>query len=103
MLHLQRNAVKSRAKFAGYILSLLLLVVETGALAHELEHQLQKPDAPCAHCLFANHMGKTPITVPYVFSACAPETHALPVSIPAPRRHEITAYTVRAPPADSEI
>lgn len=103
MLQLHRNAVKSRVKFAGYILSLLLLVVETGALAHELEHQLQKPDAPCAQCLFANHVGKTPITLPYVFSACPPETYSLPVSIPAPRRHEITAYAVRAPPADSEI
>jgi hypothetical protein len=103
MLHLQRAAVKSRAKLAGYILSLLLLVVETGALAHELQHQLQKPDAPCAQCLFVNHIGKTPVAVPYVFSVCAPETHSLPVSLPAPRRHEITAYAVRAPPVDSEI
>lgn len=103
MLHLQRTAVKSRSKLAGYILSLLLLVVETGALAHELEHQLQKPDAPCAQCLFINHLGKTPITVPYVLSVCAPETYSLPVSIPAPRQHEITAYTVRAPPIHSEI
>lgn len=103
MLHLQRTIVKSRAKLAGYILSLLLLVVETGALAHELQHQLQKPDAPCAQCLFVNHIGKTPVAVPYVFSACAPETHSLPVFLPAPRRHEITAYAVRAPPVDSEI
>ncbi len=103
MLPLQRSAVQYRTKFAGYLLSLLLVVVETGALAHELEHQLQKPDAPCAQCLFANHLGKTPAIVPYVFSGCAPETYSLPVSIPAPRRHEITAYAVRAPPADSEI
>jgi hypothetical protein len=103
MLHLQRAAVKSRTKLAGYVLSLLLLVVETGALAHELEHQLQKPDAPCAQCLFANHVGKTPVAVPHVFSICAPETHSLPVSLPALRRHEITAYAVRAPPVDSEI
>ena len=103
MLHLQRAALKSRAKLAGYVLSLLLLVVETGALAHELQHQLQKPDAPCAQCLFANHIGKTPVAVPYVFSACAPETYSPPVSLPAPRRHEITAYAVRAPPLRFEI
>lgn len=103
MLHLQRTVVKSRSKLAGYLLSLLLLVVEAGALAHELDHQLHKPDAPCAQCIFVNHLGKTPITVPYVLSVCTPETYSLPVSIPAPRRHEITAYAVRAPPVDSEI
>ena len=95
--------MKFKSKPAGYILALLLLVVETGALAHELKHQLQKPDVPCAQCLFVNHLGKTPVTVPYVFSACAPETYSLPVSNPAPRRHEITAYAARAPPVDSEI
>jgi hypothetical protein len=103
MRQLQRTIVKSRSKLAGYLLSLLLLVVEAGAMAHELEHQLQKPDAPCTQCLFANHLGKSPVTVPYVFSAYAPETYSLPVSLPAPRRHEITSYAVRAPPFHSEI
>jgi len=95
--------VKSRTKFAGYILSLLLLVIETGALAHELEHQLQKPDAPCSQCFFANHLDKTPVVVPLVCSTYTPEALLLSVTVPAPRRHEIAAYAVRAPPFHSEI
>jgi hypothetical protein len=103
MLHLQRTAVKSRSKLAGYILSLLLLIVEAGALAHELDHQLHKPDVPCAQCIFVNHLGKTPVTVPTVFIAFTPETYLpLPV-VPTLLRHEFTAYAVRAPPVDSEI
>ncbi|WP_372523451.1 hypothetical protein [Sulfuricaulis sp.] len=103
MLHPQRTAVRSRSKLAGYLLSLLLLVVEAGALAHELDHQLQKPDAPCAQCVFVNHLGKTPVTVPHIFIVFTPETYLSLPAVPAPRRHEITAYAVRAPPVDSEI
>lgn len=95
--------MKSRTKLAGYIFSLLLLVVEAGALAHELEHQLQKPDAPCSQCFFVNHLDKTPVAIPLVCSTYAPETLLLSVAVPAPRRHEITAYAVRAPPFHSEI
>jgi len=95
--------VKSRTKIASYFLSLLLLVVEAGALAHELEHQLQKPDAPCSQCFFVNHLDKTPLAIPLVLSTYTPETPLLSVTVPAPRRHEITAYAVRAPPFHSEI
>jgi hypothetical protein len=103
MLRLQRTAVNSRSKLAGYFLSLLLLLVEAGALAHELDHQLQKPDTPCAQCAFVNHLGKTPVTVPTVFIAFTPETYLALPAFPAPRRHEITAYAVRAPPIYFEI
>ena len=95
--------MKLKTKFAACFLALLLLLVEAGALAHELDHQLHKPDAPCAQCIFANHLGKAPVAVAFVFSACAPEAHALPVSLPAPRRQAFRAYAVRAPPLHSEI
>jgi len=95
--------VKPGRKIAGYLLSLLLLLVEAGALAHELNHQLQKPDVPCAQCIFVNHLGKTPVTIPAVSIAFTPETY-LPLPVfPAPRRHEFTAYAVRAPPFHPEI
>jgi hypothetical protein len=103
MMHLQRTIVKSRSKAAGYLLSLLLLVVEAGALAHELDHQLQKPDAPCAQCVFVNHLGKTPVIVPNIYIVFTPETYLALPAFPAPHRHEITAYAVRAPPVSSEI
>jgi len=95
--------MKPRARLVSYLLALLLIAVEAGALAHELNHQLHKPDAPCAQCLFANHLGKSPVGVAFVFSACAPEAHALPVSPSAPRRQAFHAYAVRAPPLHSEI
>ena len=95
--------MKPRARLVSYLLALLLIAVEAGALAHELNHQLHKPDAPCAQCVFANHLGKTPVAVSFVFSACTPEAHALPVSLSAPRRQEFRAYAVRAPPLRSEI
>jgi len=100
---MRRILMKPRARLVSYLLALLLIAVESGALAHELNHQLHKPDTPCAQCLFANHLGKTPIAVAFVFSACAPQAHALPVSLSAPRRQEFHAYAVRAPPLRSKI
>jgi len=95
--------MKFKTKFAACLLSLLLLAVEAGALADQVEHQLHKPDKPCAQCIFANHVGKTPVTVHFVFSACAPETYSLTLSIPTLRREEFHAYAVRAPPHGFEI
>ena len=95
--------MKFKSKFAACLLSLLLLLVEVGALADQVEHQLHKPDKPCAQCIFANHVGNAPVSAPLILSACTPETHALPVSLPVPRRQEFRAYAIRAPPLRSEI
>jgi hypothetical protein len=103
MLHRQRINLKFKSKIAACFLSLLLLLVEVGALADQVEHQLHKPDKPCAQCLFANHVGKTPVSALPILSPCAPESYAPPASLPVPRRHEFHAYAVRAPPLDSEI
>ena len=103
MRRARRTIMKPRTRLVSYLLAFLLIVVEAGALAHELNHQLHKPDAPCAQCLFANHLGKSPVAAPLVFSACAPEAHPLPVSLPAPRRQAFRAYAVRAPPLHFEI
>jgi len=92
----------TKRSLAVCFLSLLLLLVEAGALADQVGHQLHKPDKPCAQCIFANHVGKTPVSVPVVFSPCAPESYSPPASLPVPRRQEFHAYAVRAPPLDSE-
>jgi len=94
---------RTRRSLIAWLLAAVLLLVEAGALAHELNHQLHKPDKPCAQCIFANHAGDSPVAAPLVFSAGAPEAHALPVSLPAPRRQAFRAYAVRAPPLRSEI
>ena len=95
--------MKFKIKLAAGILSLLLLLVEIGALADQVVHQLHKPDKPCAQCIFANHIGKTPVGALPVFSAGTPETYSPPPFIPAPHRQGFRAYAVRAPPFDSEI
>jgi len=95
--------VKSKTIFAAWLLSLLLLLVEVGALADELNHQFHKPDKPCAQCIFASHAGNAIVAVPLVFAAGTPESPALPVSLPAPRPQAFHAYSGRAPPLRFEI
>lgn len=94
---------RTRRTFTTWLLAAVLLLVEAGALAHELNHQLHKPDKPCAQCIFANHLGKSPVAAPLAFSTAAPETYSPPISLPAPRRQEFRAYAGRAPPLLSEI
>lgn len=100
---MRRTHVKPQSRLVSYFLAFLLITVESGALVHELHHQMQKPDTPCAQCLFAKHLGKMPVTVSCVPVVCAPETHLLPVSLPAPRRQKLRLYAVRAPPLRFEI
>lgn len=96
-------ARRTRRTFITWLLAAVLLLVEAGALAHELNHQFHKPDKPCAQCIFANHAGNSPVAAPLVFSAGAPEAHALPVSLSTPRPQAFRAYAVRAPPLHTEI
>lgn len=84
-------------------LAALLLLAQLGAVAHAVKHDAHKPDAPCALCVFADHLGNTPVAVPYVFSALTSENHALPLSLAAPYWQTFRAYAVRAPPLRSEI
>ncbi|MHB8624180.1 MAG: hypothetical protein ACYC9J_11875 [Sulfuricaulis sp.] len=95
--------VTPRSRLASYFLAVLLIAVECGALAHELHHHGPNPDTHCAQCLYAKHLSKTPATVCCVPVVSAPDAHSLPISLPAPQRHETTGYAARAPPADSEI
>ena len=94
---------RTRRSLIAWLLAAVLLLVEAGALAHELNHQLHKPDKPCAQCIFANHAGNSPVAAPLVFDCCAPERYSSPASLPAPRRQAFRAYAVRAPPLHTEI
>jgi hypothetical protein len=93
----------TKRSLAAWFLAAALLFVEAGALADQVQHQFHKSAKPCAQCLFANHVGKTPVAALIVFSPCVPETYSPPASFPVPRRQEFHAYTVRAPPLDFEI
>jgi hypothetical protein len=82
---------------------LFLLFVEAGALAHELEHQLQNLGSTCALCQFSDHLGKSPVSTPFVFDAPGASIAYLPVSLPAPRFQPPPIFSARAPPLLSEI
>lgn len=80
------------------MLALFLLVVEMGALAHELEHQLHNLGSQCALCQFSDHLGKSPVSTPFVFFASGSSIAYLPVSLPAPRFQPVPVFSARAPP-----
>jgi hypothetical protein len=81
----------------------LLLLTQVGALAHSIKHEADKSHTSCAQCLFASHPSSPPASSHLALDAAARDVHALPVSVPAPRRHTLCAYLVRAPPPRSEI
>lgn len=87
----------------AWMLALFLLIVEAGALAHELEHQLQNLGSPCALCQFSDHLGKSPVAAPFVFFAPDSSIAYLPVSLPAPRSQPAPVFSARAPPRFSDI
>jgi hypothetical protein len=96
------SIAKIRIRFAGLVLSLLLMAVEAGAIAHELEHQLTNPDQPCAQCLFVGHQGKVPATVATFPVLVTPESFLPTPPTPALAGHRVAVYAARAPPASSE-
>ena len=87
----------------AWMLALFLLFVEAGALAHELEHQMQNLGSPCALCQFADHLGKSPVSTLFVFIVPGSSVAYLPVSLPAPRLQPVPVFSARAPPRFSEI
>ena len=83
------------------VLALLLLLAQTGLILHELEHQSAAPDAYCALCLFAQHLGDAldsaiPPTV------CSSSLSPL-VDTDGPQAPTecIAAFSARAPPAQA--
>ena len=86
-----------------WVFVLFLLFVEAGALAHELEHQLHNLGSPCALCQFSDHLGKSPVSAPFVFIVPGSCIVDLPVSLPAPRFQPTPVFSARAPPRFSEI
>jgi hypothetical protein len=87
----------------AWAFALFLLFVQAGALAHELEHQLQNLGSPCALCQFSDHLGNTRVATPFVFATPGSFLAELPVSLPAPRFSPVRVFSARAPPLLSEI
>lgn len=79
-------------------LALFLLLAQTGLFLHELEHQSTAPDAYCALCLAAQHLGDalhTAQSLGYTSpQALPPPTLAVPAVHAAPG----VPFSARAPP-----
>jgi hypothetical protein len=79
--------------------ALALLILQTAAFAHEIEHDLEQHDEPaCALHLYTGQAGKPAgtdaipiITITPTFYTVIPNPHA-------PRSQRLPAYRGRAPP-----
>lgn len=98
-LHTQRGA--SRRVGLQLFLALFLLLAQTGLILHELEHQSTAPDAYCALCLAAQHLGDAVHTaLPPGFSSPPALPPAQP-AVPAARTALCAPFSARAPPVHS--
>jgi len=94
-------ARRRNAHLAAVLLAFAVAFVAGGALAHELDHQLNKQDVPCALHLYAGHLDG--IATAGVSPATAPAASAglvIPTTAVLPRR-PLAPYAVRAPPSFS--
>lgn len=82
-------------------LALFLLLAQTGLFLHELEHQSTAPDAYCALCLAAQHIGDAAHQASQLPPASPPALSPLPVEIPAVRAGQSVQFSARAPPVRS--
>jgi hypothetical protein len=83
----------------AFMIAAMLVVAQTAAAAHELQHALHHHENPsCAMHLFADHVGKAPSTV--VAISLPRQLHEAPITrIPAfvPATTALRYYT-RGPP-----
>lgn len=83
------------------LLALFLLLAQTGLFLHELEHQSTAPDAYCALCLAAQHIGDAAHQAPLLTPASPPAFSPLSVEVPAVRAGQGVPFSARAPPVRS--
>lgn len=80
--------------------AIVFLAIETIALAHEIEHDLDQHDEPtCALHLYVGHVGDTPIAAVSVNVVPMPNNFLLSPDVAAPAAIPRLAYRGRAPPA----
>lgn len=97
----------ARANAAGrrpgvqLLLALFLLLAQTGLFLHELEHQSTAPDAYCALCLAAQHIGDAVHTAQSLALASPPALPPCALEIPALHAAPCVPFSARAPPVQS--
>ncbi|OGI39760.1 MAG: hypothetical protein A2140_06560 [Candidatus Muproteobacteria bacterium RBG_16_62_13] len=88
-----------RRGLAALALSLLLLLVQGTASAHELDHATGAHDAPCALHVFANDMPGTPASLPTLPSLPRPLAICRTATVATPTFSSHRPFAARAPPA----
>lgn len=91
-------ARRLKGRLAAALLAFAVAFVAGGALAHELDHQLNNQDVPCALHLYAGHLdgiATAGVSLPGVLAA--PADPVAPAAI-VPACRPIVSYSVRAPP-----
>lgn len=83
------------------LLALLLLLAQTGLFLHELEHQSTEPDAYCALCLAAQHIGDAVHMAQPAALASPPALPPLPIAVSAVHAAHSVPFSARAPPVRS--
>lgn len=79
-------------------LALFLLLAQTGLFLHELEHQSTVPDAYCALCLAAQHLGNALHTTHTLGSAPPPVFVPPQFAVPSVHADPGVPFSARDPP-----
>lgn len=87
-----------RRAWLQLFLALFLLLSQAGLFLHELEHQSAAPDAYCALCLAAQHLGDALHTT-HTFGSVPPPVFApLQLAVPSVPADPGMPFSARAPP-----
>ena len=102
--HIDMKQSYSRRRTPQLLLLALLLLVQVGLFAHQLEHALGGDQAHCALCVAADHLGHAPVSA-FVFAGVACIYLLLSVTLSTillPRRAHVLRGA-RAPPRFSSL
>ncbi len=88
-----------RRGLAAVVLTLLLLIAQAVATAHELDHATGAHDAPCALHIFANDLPGTPSVAPVVAPLPLAPVSYRPAARTLPVSATLLPFSARAPPS----
>lgn len=90
--------MKNKFKRIAWLLAAALVLVASGALTHELDHQFHEHDAPCALHLYVDHLNGAPAARLAVALPVSHITLRMPPFYTRGTHAFISPYFVRGPP-----
>jgi hypothetical protein len=91
------------SRLAAWLLAGALLLVTTGASAHDLDHQFQRHDGACALHFFSQHDTGVLPPIALVVVPVRVAAERLPYFSPTRATSTGSPYGARAPPALSDV